>query len=112
MDLEDVLVLCKEIRQAYNALKQEKNLNCDSDMRHLLKQRFQKFSDEYPQLYSFLCSSSTNEQNVMDMQRTIKLKIMVLKGTISDEVGKEKLLQLLKSANTTTTSLPAVPTWL
>ena len=112
MDLEDVLVSCTEIRQAYNALKQEKDLTCDSDLRHLLKQRFQKFSDEFPQLYSFLCSSSTNKQNVMDMQRTIELKIMVLKGTISDEVGREKLLQLLKSENktNTTTSLPAVPT--
>ena len=38
MDLEHVLVSCKEIRQAYNALKQQKDLNCDSDLRHLLKQ--------------------------------------------------------------------------
>ena len=108
MDLEHVLVSCKEIRQAYNALKQQKDLNCDSDLRHLLKQSFETFSNEYPHLYSFLCSSSTNEQNVMDMHRTIELKIMVLKGTISDEVGKEKLLQLLKST-TNTTSLQAVP---
>jgi hypothetical protein len=109
MDLENVLQLSLEIRQAFNALVRDSvEMKNDCDFRHLLKQRFETFSREYPQLFSFLCNSSTTEQNVMDMQRAIELKIDVLRGTISDEVGKERLLKLLQTKSHVTP--PPAPT--
>jgi hypothetical protein len=101
--LDAVLVLALKCRHVFKEQEQEQereqeqeHKKCDNDLRHLVKQKIgpecDSFAQEYPHLFAFMCSSTTSDENVIKMQKTIEVKKQVIRGIISEEVGKQLIL--------------------
>jgi hypothetical protein len=89
--LEHVLKLSKEIREEFIIKKYTSSIS-DSEIQTVLKDQYIHFSNDYPHLFMFLCSSKTNDELFKKMQETIELKRQVVQGMISDIAGKQLAL--------------------
>lgn len=94
-NLEQILKMTKQIREEFKIQKYLSSTNTDSDIQQILKNQFVDFSKNYPYLFSFLCSTKTNDQLVQKMEKTIDLKRQVVLGMISDIAGKQLALSSL-----------------
>ena len=99
--LDAVLVLALKCRHVFKEQEQEQEQyqehnKCDNDLRHSVKQKIgpecDLFAQEYPHLFAFMCSSTTSDENVIKMQKTIEVKKQVIRGMISEEIARQLIL--------------------
>ncbi len=95
--LDAVLILALKCRHVFKEQEQyQEHKKCDNDLRHSVKQKIgpecDLFAQEYPHLFAFMCSSTTSEENVIKMQKTIEVKKQVIRGMISEEIARQLIL--------------------
>ena len=99
-ELDAIICTALRIRSEFKTQKLQFQSKNDNDLRHVVKQQIglscEDFASLYPHLFSFMCSTSTTDEQVHEMERAFDLKRQVCRGTISEERAREMLVSGLK----------------
>jgi hypothetical protein len=92
-----ILSQVKKYRLEFQLLKHACEEKSDDDIRYLVQVQYGdeciQFKNEFPHLFSFVCSSMTSEESVSKIEHAIYLKQQIVRGQISEEVGKKIFLE-------------------
>jgi hypothetical protein len=97
--LSTVLFQMKKYRLEFQLQKQlnDNKIKNDEEIQLLVQSCYgeecSQFVSEFPHLFAFVCSSKTSEESVSKIEHAIRLKEQIVKGQISEEVGKKIFME-------------------